>query len=192
MTEEKSAHANAADNSTELERLDALALVLERSASWFPQASESSAPPAPTTAKQAEPTRANHEARTEPAFATPTSATPPPASERAPHSRGKKGRRELTRNQRALAAKRAMDEKRERKKRRAERRAERLAKRSAASAPPSRPTSSKALASASPVRPPLSLPTDPLPRGRALSPGFVRLLLPLLAALLVAWALLRR
>lgn len=190
MTESKS-HANAHYNSSELERLDAIALVLERSASWFPQASASSTTPPSPVVEHAEPVSSPPQA--EPAFPTPAlPVSTAPTSDRSPRALGKKERRELTRNQRALAAKREGEEKRARRKRRAERRAERLAKRKAESAPPSRPTASRPLASAGPTTPRSAAPAVPSRRERALPPALLFLIVPLVASLLIAWALLRR
>jgi hypothetical protein len=104
------------------DELDALAVALERSASWFP------APTAP-----------------EPASAS--QSADGPASERdpnaAPESRvrassrplSKQERRELSRKQHALAAQRANEERRARQRKRKENRAQRLAARKQAALP---------------------------------------------------------
>lgn len=97
------------------DRLDEIAAVIERSASWYPAPPSTDLPSAPE-ATSSPPVELEFE---------PSPSTPRPTNGKP--RLGKKERRELERKQRALAAQRASTERRERRKRRAQLRSERAA-----------------------------------------------------------------
>jgi hypothetical protein len=168
---------------TDLERLDAIAAALERSASWFPacgaeasSAAQSQAvenesvtptpPPASSVRSKLPRSREapgeSESERISPPPATKSTSSSPRTARLGAPALAKKERRELERKQRILAAQRAADARRERRRQREQRRRQRLAKRKlSASARSSSPRNKPAPVAVEPVpirRPPLRVP----------------------------------